>query len=380
MERVAAHSELESPRRDRDEATVRDPTAGRCNRRGVDTGRTRKAGGTGRAPTRRSSTIQIVAQLSAESSARPTDTARFVDAVIFNWATGGTDGHAKNYSILLRGEEVRLAPLYDLMTEIPYLSPGAEVSALATAMRVGEDYTLAAADHRDAWERFAGRLRLNAAQVVERAALILDLCPAAFGTVIAGLDPADQQSPRLATLVDDLQQRRDAVLSRLRGANASQPSSRSGTHPGAARSQTPQPSSRSSPSSQLSPPPAGETPQATASRSVICGAPTGVDRSCRRTLVSAPCPTHPNSSGSKKIKSRAKRPRRYPPTTGGAGSAAAAVCGPAPRHGPHAPHSSGRSSLASRRGGCQLLWHGRVVDDGLADVGLVVGGEHLEHF
>lgn len=39
-----------------------------------------------------------------------------LDAVIFNIAIGNVDSHAKNYSILLRPEGPRLAPLYDLMS------------------------------------------------------------------------------------------------------------------------------------------------------------------------------------------------------------------------------------------------------------------------
>ena len=52
---------------------------------------------------------------------------------------------------------------------------------------------------------------------------------------------------------------------------------------------------------------------------MICGAPIGVDRWCRRTLVSAPCPDHRHSSGSKKVRSRAKSQQavtREPPTGG----------------------------------------------------------------
>jgi hypothetical protein len=35
--------------------------------------------------------------------------ARFADALIWNWVIGGTDAHAKNYSLLLAGDQVRLA-------------------------------------------------------------------------------------------------------------------------------------------------------------------------------------------------------------------------------------------------------------------------------
>ena len=44
----------------------------------------------------------------------------FFKAFIFNVVIGGTDAHAKNYSLLLKNETVALAPLYDLATYAPY--------------------------------------------------------------------------------------------------------------------------------------------------------------------------------------------------------------------------------------------------------------------
>ena len=45
---------------------------------------------------------------------------RFADALIWNWIVGGTDAHAKNYSLLLSADQVRLAPLYDIASGLPY--------------------------------------------------------------------------------------------------------------------------------------------------------------------------------------------------------------------------------------------------------------------
>ncbi len=45
---------------------------------------------------------------------------RFADALIWNWLIAGTDAHAKNYSLLLAGDQVRLAPLYDIASALPY--------------------------------------------------------------------------------------------------------------------------------------------------------------------------------------------------------------------------------------------------------------------
>ena len=59
----------------------------------------------------------------------------FVDALAFNWLIGGTDAHAKNYSMLLGGAQVRLAPLYDVASSLPY--DDMFVPKLKMAMRIG---------------------------------------------------------------------------------------------------------------------------------------------------------------------------------------------------------------------------------------------------
>ena len=156
----------------------------------------------------------IIDLLRRESSSADNDIARFLDALIFNWAIGGIDAHSKNYSVLLTGGLVSLAPLYDLMSFLPYRS-AQSVSKIATAMLVGEDYTLAAADHCSAWEQAARRFGLEPGQVAARAEHILGCCPDAFDAVIAGLDSDDQRSPQLAALTRDLRQRRDDVFVRF---------------------------------------------------------------------------------------------------------------------------------------------------------------------
>ena len=45
----------------------------------------------------------------------PTEILRLLDMVIFNVLACNTDAHAKNYSIMIRGNGVSLAPAYDVM-------------------------------------------------------------------------------------------------------------------------------------------------------------------------------------------------------------------------------------------------------------------------
>lgn len=62
----------------------------------------------------------IVSLLLRESTDPASDVGTFVDSMILNWAILGTDAHAKNYSLMLESHSVRLAPLYDLLSALPY--------------------------------------------------------------------------------------------------------------------------------------------------------------------------------------------------------------------------------------------------------------------
>lgn len=63
----------------------------------------------------------------------------FYRAFVFNVVAGCTDAHAKNYSLLLDGSAVRLAPLYDLLTYAGYWDGQGR---LASAMSVDGEYAL----------------------------------------------------------------------------------------------------------------------------------------------------------------------------------------------------------------------------------------------
>jgi len=46
------------------------------------------------------------------------DVDRFVKSLLFNWVIGGTDAHAKNYGLLMLGQQARLTPLYDVASSV----------------------------------------------------------------------------------------------------------------------------------------------------------------------------------------------------------------------------------------------------------------------
>jgi serine/threonine-protein kinase HipA len=90
----------------------------------------------------------------------------FVGALIFNWLIGGTDAHAKNYSMLIGGGGVvRLAPLYDVASILPYASIDPRKAKMA--MKIGDRYELMEISFSD-WRKLAVSLRVDGDQLIER--------------------------------------------------------------------------------------------------------------------------------------------------------------------------------------------------------------------
>ena len=104
------------------------------------------------------------------------DVASFVDALALNWVLAGTDAHAKNYSLLLSGRRVRLAPLYDVASFLPY---DAFVPKLKLAMRIGGEHRLGRIGERQ-WRRLAGSLGVDGDATVERIDSLAARLPAAM--------------------------------------------------------------------------------------------------------------------------------------------------------------------------------------------------------
>ncbi len=135
---------------------------------------------------------------------------RFLDALIWNWLVAGTDAHAKNYSLLLSGGDVRLAPLYDIVSALPYDKHERE---LKFAMKIGGDYRVY--PHRNTWDKAATDLGLNADAVLERVVRLATIAPDAFSDAANDEDVVALDRPlpqRLVDLVADRAQRCLAIL------------------------------------------------------------------------------------------------------------------------------------------------------------------------
>jgi serine/threonine-protein kinase HipA len=138
---------------------------------------------------------------------------RFFDALAWNWLVAGTDAHAKSYSLLLAGSEVRLAPLYDVASALPY---GAHERKLRFAMKIGGDYRVYA--HHNTWKAAAQDLSVDADRALDRLLKLTERVPAAFAEAAATPEVAALKRPLPSQLVDLVSERAQRCQALLRSA------------------------------------------------------------------------------------------------------------------------------------------------------------------
>jgi len=151
------------------------------------------------------SAVEVMGLIRQNSSARDTDVGRFLDALIFNWFIAGTDAHAKNYSFLIAARGiVRLAPLYDLSSALPYpLQVNPRKATLA--MMIGDKYRLQQIGPRE-WKKAAGELRVDEAALRDRLQSLAAQIPEVAGQVaqdLKGQGLAHGVIPRIVQALTD---------------------------------------------------------------------------------------------------------------------------------------------------------------------------------
>jgi serine/threonine-protein kinase HipA len=115
----------------------------------------------------------IVTLIRRVSSTPDTDVNRFFDANAFNWLIGGTDAHAKNYSLLISaGDEIRLSPLYDLSSQLTY----PELIEQRVAMRIGDQYDIPLIGFTE-WQALATACSVNQETLLNRLRHLGDALP-----------------------------------------------------------------------------------------------------------------------------------------------------------------------------------------------------------
>ena len=155
---------------------------------------------------------RVAGLLWTNSSDPEVDVRLFRDALIYNWIIVGPDAHAKNYGLLLDRGEVRLAPLYDTCSILPYrdeIDPRktTAVSQLKLAMKVGRDYTIHKADYRPAWERTSQALGIPSQETLDRAEELSQGTARATEQAIDELPQGLRASPYVARLHKEVKQR-----------------------------------------------------------------------------------------------------------------------------------------------------------------------------
>jgi serine/threonine-protein kinase HipA len=89
----------------------------------------------------------------------------FLHALILNWLIGGTDAHAKNYSLLLgRYGMVRLAPVYYVASILAY--PHIDSRKASMAMKIGKRYGLMDISFSD-WQKFAVTNKIDGESLID---------------------------------------------------------------------------------------------------------------------------------------------------------------------------------------------------------------------
>lgn len=142
------------------------------------------------------------------------DVRTFVRANALNWVIGGTDAHARNFSLLIGTEgSVRLAPLYDVASVLPY--PGQYAPKLKLAMKIGGESRLGYIQVRH-WERFAAHVGLPPEEVLEICEAVAAETPVLLADMVAAARSEGLDHPVLEKLEEGITKHASACLDRLR--------------------------------------------------------------------------------------------------------------------------------------------------------------------
>ena len=153
---------------------------------------------------------EICETIWTHSGAPEADVRTFARAQILNWIVGGTDGHAKNFSLLIgAGGRARLAPLYDVASALPY---DFQLQKLKMAFKIGGKYREI---HSRQWSRFADEASLPTAEVLELGRSMAESLPEFLRKIVDRTRAAGHDHPILKRMVDALSSRAERCASVL---------------------------------------------------------------------------------------------------------------------------------------------------------------------
>lgn len=119
------------------------------------------------------------------SSVPVLDICGFIDGLIFNMVVGNADAHGKNYSMLYRGKDRRLAPFYDLVCTLAWPELSQNLSMKIGGCTVMK--TLAPAH----WKKMAAETNLGWPMIRERMASLCQEILSELDSVLQQAAPSD---------------------------------------------------------------------------------------------------------------------------------------------------------------------------------------------
>jgi serine/threonine-protein kinase HipA len=161
--------------------------------------------------------IGDIVELLKTYSANPgEDVGTFLNSIAYNWVIAGTDAHGKNNALLIGSEgRVRLAPLYDMASVLPY--PGIDIEKTKLSMKLGGEYRLRNIGLRQ-WRKLAEELRIDADEMTHRVDNLASRLNDHVSEVKHGMTDEGLAHPIIARLADGLTARSVACLETLHSA------------------------------------------------------------------------------------------------------------------------------------------------------------------
>ena len=109
---------------------------------------------------------------------------RFLDALTYNTLIGAPDAHGRNYAVMLEGDSVTLAPLYDVATGLAYDYPESQRVA---SMSIGGTFAFGEMTAAS-WRRLGDDVGVDGEEVLTRARELAANLPDAMSEALDDLD------------------------------------------------------------------------------------------------------------------------------------------------------------------------------------------------
>ena len=134
--------------------------------------------------------VRILDGAAASKAEADRSIADFVDMVIFNTIVGAPDAHARNYAVMLSGDRVTLAPMYDAASGAAY-EPRAG-SEPVVSMSIGGEFVISRIG-ADNWKIFAEDVGHGPEYIAERIEHFADRAPSALLDVLREMDSPEAE-------------------------------------------------------------------------------------------------------------------------------------------------------------------------------------------